>query len=56
MFKTILRKIVAGLVAKLVVMMLWALLTPAPVEPVLMVEPELMWVQVYGVVEGAVSG
>jgi len=54
--KTILRKILAGLVVKLAVTVLWAFLTTVPVEPVWMIEPALIWVQVHGIVGGEVSG
>lgn len=53
--KTFLRKILIGLAAKLAVTVLWALLTMEPVEPVLMMEPALIWVQAQGI-GGAVSG
>jgi len=56
MMKTILRKVVAGLVAKLIVMVLWAILNTGPAEPVLVLEPAFIWVQVHGVGGVAVSG
>ncbi len=45
MFKTVLTQILIRLVVRLAVAWLWAVLTTAPVEPVLNMEPALIWVQ-----------
>nr|WP_176705082.1 hypothetical protein [Pseudomonas sp.]QBM91811.1 hypothetical protein pA54BH1_p02 [Pseudomonas sp.] len=46
MFKTILKKILIRLLVKLAMVWLFAALTMAPVEPVLDMQPQLIWVQV----------
>ncbi|KKJ93367.1 hypothetical protein PK34_21240 [Stutzerimonas stutzeri] len=46
MFKTVLKQILIRLLVRLAVAWLWAVLTTAPVEPVLNMEPQLIWVQV----------
>lgn len=46
MFKTVLKQILIHLLVRLAAAWLWTVLTTAPVEPVLNMEPELIWVQV----------